>query len=150
LSSVADHDRANGSKEIISGGLFSAIRGTQVDPEQFPAHDGGVQGFKASSKLSGKIIGLEAGFFFTRGIPDRKTQGHKGPGDGTAIASHAHACAESTAQFKGRLPVEAVNLAETGKDCLGSRVALIKEIDRFFNCVHRAAPWEKRWYHLID
>jgi hypothetical protein len=136
LSCVADHDRATGSKEIIFDRLFPALRGTQVDSEQLPAHDGAMHGFEAAHELFDKVVDLETGFLFACGVLSRETKDQKSPGDRSAFPSHAHARAEGASQFEGGLPFQAVVLAETGKDGLCSCVTLVKKRNRFFGCVH--------------
>ena len=141
LGRSADHDRATGSKEIVLHRFFPSPCAAQVDPEQVPAHNTAVHGFKAAHKLFDEVVSLETGFFFTRRIADRETQDHKGSGDRSAVASHAHACTEPAPQFEGRLRFQAEGLAEAGKDGLCSGVTLIKERNRFFDGVHWVPPW---------
>jgi hydrogenase expression/formation protein HypE len=45
--------------------------------------------------------------------------------------------------------LQAVILAETGKNCLCSGVTLIEKRNRFFNCLHEAPPWEKGRHHTL-
>jgi len=143
LGGVADHNRAAGFKKMFFDGFLAALGGVQVDSEQLFAHDGAVDGLEAPHKLFDKVVDLEPGFFFARGIADRESQSHKGAGDRSAIPPHAHARTEGPAQFEGRFPLQAVALAETGKDGLGSRVALFEQGERFFNGVHGTSRKDK-------
>ena len=136
LGGVADHNRAAGFKKMFLDGFLAALGSVQVDSEQLFAHDGAVDGFEAPHKLFDKAVDLEPGLSFACGMADYETQGHKGACDRSAIPPHAHARTEGPAQFEGGFPLQAVVLAETGKDGLGSRVALFEQGDRFFSGVH--------------
>jgi hypothetical protein len=123
-------------KEIVLDGCLPALGSAQVDSEQLPANDGAVDSLEPSHKRFDKVVNLEPSFPFGSSTLDREAQDQESSGDRPAIPPHAHASAEGPAQFAGRFPLQAVVLAETGEDSLGSRVALFEQGDRFFNGVH--------------
>jgi hypothetical protein len=137
LCSAFNHLWTDGGKEPFINGLLPSPFPAQIHTAQkFPAHNGSVTLLKSPDKFRGQAIGLLPGRVCIRLIPVLETQDHKGTAYRTADPALPHAPAESTGHCKGRFPVQTVCLAEPGKHCLGSTVALAEKAGGFINFVH--------------
>jgi hypothetical protein len=148
LSRVADHDRANGSKKIVFHCLFPSFVSARIDSQQFPAHDCAVLGFETARKVLDKIVDFETGVFFTCRVADSEAQDQERAGDRSAVSSHAHARAEGAAQLKGCIAIQAVLLAETGKDGLRSCVTLLKKGQCGFHFLHEKSLRKRQHFDM--